>query len=233
MYRAPPPTSLRHPADILSEPAAAGDRTESWVITYLDVITLMLVFFVVLLALSNFNVKASAAESEPVTEPAPPAPGAEPVTTRPGWTLPESVDGVELVVDEDRVSFIIGDQLLFRSGEATLTADGLELLQALYPPLAGSDQPISVEGHTDNVPIANAPFPSNWELSAARAASVLRQLIELGLQPERLRAIGYAETRPIAGNDSIEGRARNRRVGLILHLDPDADQLRPVQAPPN
>ncbi|EWG98544.1 hypothetical protein Q427_29990 [Halomonas sp. BC04] len=75
---------------------------------------------------------------------------------------------------------------------------------------------VSVEGHTDSIPIATARFPSNWELSSARAIAVLRYLAELGIDIERLRAVGYAETRPLESNDSAEGRAMNRRVELLL-----------------
>lgn len=75
---------------------------------------------------------------------------------------------------------------------------------------------ISVEGHTDNIPISTAQFPSNWELSAARAISVVRLLQQRGIEGQRLRAIGYADSLPLRSNDTAEGGAVNRRVNLVL-----------------
>lgn len=75
---------------------------------------------------------------------------------------------------------------------------------------------VSVEGHTDNVPINTTQFPSNWELSAARAISVVRLLQQQGINGQRLRAIGYADSLPLQSNDTVEGRAANRRVNLVL-----------------
>ena len=82
--------------------------------------------------------------------------------------------------------------------------------------LADSDFPITIEGHTDNVPIATVQFPSNWELSAVRATTVLRLFNERGVGAERLTAIGYGETRPVETNITAEGRARNRRVSILI-----------------
>ena len=73
-----------------------------------------------------------------------------------------------------------------------------------------------VEGHTDNVPIQTERYPSNWELSSGRAGSVVRQLIALGVSPERIRATGFADTKPLKPNDSEANRAVNRRVDLVL-----------------
>ncbi len=112
----------------------------------------------------------------------------------------------------------INASVLFASGEAVLQPASIEALTAVARVLAQVDNPIQVEGHTDNVPIRSAAFPSNWELSSARAASVVRLLTEHGVAPARLVAIGYADNRPLDTNATPEGRARNRRVNiLILH----------------
>ncbi|HPP47832.1 MAG TPA: OmpA family protein, partial [Accumulibacter sp.] len=79
--------------------------------------------------------------------------------------------------------------------------------------------PVTIEGHTDNVPISNAQFPSNWELSAVRATTVLRLFADAGVAPERLTAIGYADTRPVEANTLVEGRARNRRVTILIEAN--------------
>ena len=82
--------------------------------------------------------------------------------------------------------------------------------------LAETDNPIQVEGHTDDLPIKSPIYPSNWELSSARAASVVRLLAEEGVAPSRMVAIGYADNKPIDTNATPEGRARNRRVNVLI-----------------
>lgn len=111
------------------------------------------------------------------------------------------------------------DSVLFISGDAGLTASGQRLLQGLAALLKRHSGAILVEGHADNRPVTSGKYPSNWELSAARASSVVRYLIGQGLDAARLRALGYGDTRPKAGNETAEGRAANRRVSLVLELN--------------
>ncbi len=112
----------------------------------------------------------------------------------------------------------INASVLFATGEAVLQPRSIETLTAVARVLAQVDNPIQVEGHTDNVPIRSLVYPSNWELSSARAGSVVRLFAEQGVHPSRMVAIGYADNRPIDTNATPEGRARNRRVNiLILH----------------
>src|SRR5690606_11386470 len=106
--------------------------------------------------------------------------------------------------------------ILFPSGVATLSPHAVNILEQLAATLAPFPNPIRVEGHTDNVPINTRAFPSNWELSAARAASVVHLFMRQGLAPERLAVIGLGEHRPIAANDTPEGRNANRRVVLVI-----------------
>jgi chemotaxis protein MotB len=112
---------------------------------------------------------------------------------------------------------VLTDKLLFNSGQATLQPGGLPLLGEVAQ-LLNVDQshPITVEGHTDNEPIASAQFPSNWELSTARATTVVRFLISRGVAGGRLGAVGYAALHPIASNATVAGRALNRRVEIVL-----------------
>jgi chemotaxis protein MotB len=84
---------------------------------------------------------------------------------------------------------------------------------------------IDVEGHTDNIPIKNELFPSNWELSASRAASVVHLFTRYGVNPKRLSSIGYAEFRPVASNATSEGRLRNRRVKIVVLADKNARRI--------
>jgi chemotaxis protein MotB len=112
---------------------------------------------------------------------------------------------------------VLTDSLLFASGSATLDTQADPLLSEVSE-LLNVDQvhPIAVEGNTDDVPVHSSSFPSNWELSTARASTVVRYLISKGVDPERLTAAGYASLRPIASNSTPQGRALNRRVEIVL-----------------
>ncbi|MCC5813049.1 MAG: OmpA family protein [Ectothiorhodospiraceae bacterium] len=230
----------RFRSSLAGSSVAGGEQSEGdgWLLIYLDVITLMLTLFVVLLAFTEFDaverspetpvveafleppvlpvLELPSAPAQTVIAPSEPDPVAEPV---PALELPDLADGIDVEVEAGRISFRIRDNLLFSSGEAGLTAEGYAVLDSLVPTLRASADPLSVEGHTDNLPIATERFPSNWELSVARASVVLRYLESRGVESERLRAIGYADTRPLADNATVEGRARNRRVQLVLHRE--------------
>ncbi len=110
----------------------------------------------------------------------------------------------------------INTSLLFASGSATLETTARPVLEGVAGILAKRDTRIHVEGHTDDLPISNPIYPSNWELSSGRAATVVNLFAQHGIDPERMVAIGYAEFKPVAGNATEEGRARNRRVAVIV-----------------
>jgi len=110
----------------------------------------------------------------------------------------------------------IKSSLLFPSGSARISREALPVLRRIAEVLRPFPNRIHVEGFTDNVPIHNPVYPSNWELSAARAASVVRLLSRYGLDPQKMAAIGYGEYRPVADNSTPEGRRRNRRVVLVV-----------------
>jgi len=112
---------------------------------------------------------------------------------------------------------VLTDKLLFGSGSATLQPAGLPLLQEISTLLnVDRKHPITVEGNTDNQPIQSSQFPSNWELSTDRATTVVRYLIANRVGQQRLSAAGYAELHPLASNATAAGRARNRRVDVVL-----------------
>lgn len=120
---------------------------------------------------------------------------------------------------EDRglVVSIVTDDVLFAPGSAELQPNGTKALDAVAAALRALDNRIAIEGHTDDRPISNSRYPSNWELSTSRAGAVLRYLVgRHGLPAQRMVAGGYAEQRPLAGNDTVEGRARNRRVDVAV-----------------
>ena len=121
------------------------------------------------------------------------------------------------VIETSRgVSIEINDSILFSPGQALLQPPLVKAMQGIAEVLAPTDFPVIIEGHTDNVPIRNAQFPSNWELSAVRATTVLRLFSDAGVAAERLTAIGYADTRPVEPNLLADGRARNRRVTILI-----------------
>lgn len=225
-----------HALDNSSAEYGEDAEGESWLISYLDTLTLLLTMFVVLLAFADHS------PPEPPPEPLPKVKQtqipAESVTLNEmevsiaGETTEakqEQMDplgdqllqalhsSVQMVQQKDRINLAINERILFTSGEAELRDSGLAVLKPLVEILKDTPHSISISGHTDNIPIATELFPSNWELSSARAASVVRYLQMQGIAAQRLRAIGYADTRPVSDNADVNGRAANRRVEIVIH----------------
>ncbi|MES9926054.1 MAG: flagellar motor protein MotD [Candidatus Thiodiazotropha endolucinida] len=123
---------------------------------------------------------------------------------------------VDVSFTEDRVIVNMKDKMLFPSASAHLSREAVNALRSISRVLNTVPNQIQVEGNTDNRPISTKSFPSNWELSAARAASVVHLMTRMGIGPQRLSAVGYAEHRPVADNGTESGRAKNRRVSLII-----------------
>lgn len=119
------------------------------------------------------------------------------------------------------VDIEISSGVLFRSGSSVLSNKANEILEPLSYQLLGGDKPIYVLGYSDNVPIFTQKFSSNWELSAARAVSVVNLFTSLGLDPELMGAIGFGEHRPLAENTTVEGRSKNRRVVIRVFTSND------------
>jgi chemotaxis protein MotB len=143
-------------------------------------------------------------------------------------------EGKVRVTQTDRgVKVEINASVLFAPGEAKLADETSHALKAVAAVLKGDHHAIQVEGHTDNVPIRNALFPSNWELSAVRASSVVRLFVDNGVLENRLTAVGRGPTHPVGSNDTAEGRLRNRRVAvMILSALPEAVTEVPVEEAP-
>ncbi|MFY0989138.1 OmpA/MotB family protein [Halomonas sp. C05BenzN] len=218
---------------LLPGPQGDGDG-EGWLMSYLDVLTLLITLFVLLLSLAGNGLAVTGSEhgGEATRQVSPGAqsaaiavagglgPAAAGVQPRHDGLQPRfrglEIEGVSVAEGNQGITLRIDDNLLFSSGRAELTAGGREVLRGLVATLVEFDGQVSVEGHTDAVPIATARFPSNWELSTGRAIAVLRYLAEQGVAKDRLRAIGYADTRPLESNEHAEGRAANRRVELLL-----------------
>jgi chemotaxis protein MotB len=141
--------------------------------------------------------------------------------------------GVTVQVSDRRIGIDIGAAVLFSAGQAELSAEGKRMLARLVPALAAIPGEIMVEGHTDATPLSGGGrFPSNWELSAARAATVARTLIAGGLPSHRFAAVGYADTRPLTVKTDAESLARNRRVTLSLRPPAETSSPPPAETPP-
>lgn len=141
-------------------------------------------------------------------------------------------ENIQVELDARGLLLRFKDNILFDSGKADLKVEALTILDYLGGLLSKpefAERYIRVEGHTDNVPISTSRFPSNWELSASRAASVIRHYIEMnGIRPDRFTASGYGEYYPVADNATAEGRALNRRVDIVILRESEA-----AQAPEN
>lgn len=111
--------------------------------------------------------------------------------------------------------------LLFGSGDAMPSDMAFTIVEKVARILKPFDNPVHIEGFTDNQPIRTAQYPTNWELSTARAASIVRMLATEGIDPRRMAAVGYGEFQPVASNDTVEGRGRNRRVVLVISRNLD------------
>lgn len=189
--------------------ARVGHPAPAWVVCYADLMTELVCFFVILYALSaalNKNVQNAAAQVKEMME-----------KGEMKGEVKIDKDGLKITIEEQ------GSVSFFGSGAAEPTSEIDDKLAKVVPSLKklAEDHEILVEGHTDNQGIHNDYFDSNWELSTARATSVARLLIEkYELPRDRMGAVGYGDTRPIAANDTPEGRARNRRVVLFVKGSP-------------
>lgn len=142
------------------------------------------------------------------------------------------IDGGQLTVAIVRGRLVIQlpQDILFQSGSAVIGSEGQETLGSVGAVLAElNDRKFQIEGHTDNVPISTQRFPSNWELSSARALSVVRLLIEQGVQPDNVSGAGYGEFQPVASNDSADTRRLNRRIEIVML--PNLDVIAGTQVP--
>ena len=228
-----------------------GDDGPGWLTTFNDLVTLLMVFFVLLftmgsvdtkmlqefqyalqsglgilgegskvsIAVKNFQPNSNEAQlliqtgvkAEPEDEKVPTDTideGLKALTAEPGINVRYSNQGAHITFE---------DFLLFDFGQADINPGGWAFLDKMAALIQKIPYPVRVEGHTDNVPIHTVRYPSNWELSIARAVSVVKYFAESGkINPQRLSAVGYGATRPLVPNDSRENRTRNRRVEIVL-----------------
>lgn len=228
----------------------------AWMVTFADLMTLLLVFFVLLFsmsevevskfkvvmeamkgALTNTEIPATIvvdSQPEEIIEPEPvpePDPEEEPEPEeKPFESAEEILEDINQIIERKKLGeFIIVEELKDRiiirlEGKAVFSVGDVDMLKDVEPVMDDilgllqkhSKYNINIKGHTDNIPINTVRFPSNWELSAVRATTVLRYFVDHGISPSRMTATGYADRIPIASNDTEQGRTMNRRVEFVL-----------------
>ena len=252
----------------MSDPLFEDEETAGWIFTFADLMSLLLVFFILLYSLSRMtettlvaalssiqialNSNGALVRQEPLKysgggtetiKPAEPQMATNEQLTYAKVPIDEEVreevneiandvmskfvannleNQVAVFEDGEKITIRIDGHSLFESGES----DILYSAEPIYETLLGifnryPDYNINIKGHTDNIPIRTARFPSNWELSAIRATTTLRYFLENDIPPERMTATGYADSIPLVRNDTEEHRALNRRVEFVLQRDKD------------
>jgi chemotaxis protein MotB len=199
------------------------ENTDRWLISYADFLTLIFTFFAALYALSTIDKEKAGVFSTSLRQ-------AFHIIERPVQGTEDSqkevsaeisgviskVDGLNLKSDPRGVVITMANDTAFVSGSAEIKNSMNTALESLAEVLKKTPGRIVIEGHTDNVALAGARYKSNWELATARAAGVLHVFIKQGIDPNRLILAGYGEYRPLASNETDEGRARNRRVEIVF-----------------
>jgi chemotaxis protein MotB len=196
--------------------------SDFWIFTYGDLVTLLLVFFIMLFSFCKTDVEKfkSVAESFKPTPPGSPffLQGKESVLSQLAQRIETSELAQEVFVTVDQRGVVVSfkDTALFDSGSADLTERARKSLNVFVHYLFGLPNDVIIEGHTDDQPISGGRYPSNWELSAARASAVARFLEGEGVKGQRMQVIGYGAYRPRFRNDTPEKRALNRRIDVIV-----------------
>ncbi|MCF7806891.1 MAG: flagellar motor protein MotB [Candidatus Marinimicrobia bacterium] len=202
---------------------AQADESGGWLTTFADMMTLLMTFFVLLFAMSTLDPVKLEQFGQSFGE----QQGSQKKTKKVSLSqinmevkkLVKSQDlqqQVKVRMDARGVTLEIASDLAFQVGRADLSYAIEDFLIKLVSTMEKATYAIAVEGHTDNVPIRSAAFPSNWELSAARASAVIRFLTSQGIEADKFRAIGFGDTAPKVPNDSAENRAKNRRVDITF-----------------
>lgn len=205
---------------------------QEWLLTYSDMITLLLAFFAMLIAVSYVDINLweqmkQGLRSEISKDDTVQTPLAEVKADLEQLLAVEKANGlVDIILDRDGIKLLFSSSSFYSSGEAELLPKGENIISKVTQAMSALDFykfNVDVEGHTDNVPINTPVYPSNWELSVARASGVVKSFIKDGIEADRLKASGYADTKPVvphvdeSGKDIIMNRAQNRRIVVRIY----------------
>ncbi|PIS46793.1 MAG: hypothetical protein COT17_06805 [Elusimicrobia bacterium CG08_land_8_20_14_0_20_51_18] len=189
------------------------NRGALWAITYGDMMSYLMIFFLILFAFYSSKNISSQFAMKSIEETF--GKDNEVVSTIFSKHGIQQIARVE--ISSNKITINFSEPILFDPGSDRLKASSLPHLKKLAKVFKDIPNPIQIEGHTDNIPPGRrSPFKSNWELSAARAFSVLKYLVENEVAPEKLSAVGYGEFKPISANDTPEGRGTNRRIEINI-----------------
>lgn len=209
-----------------------------WVVSYADFVTVLLAIFMVLWISSNLDIKNEALAKNPEQKYEKTSPQTGPNHLLDGVQNPSDSKEIkviefektlnelnialkdkkdmQIIPQDAKITIRLGEGVLFDEGSAIIKADSKKALDILIAELKKNDKQIRVEGHSDNLPVKGGKYSSNWELSSARAVNILSYMMSNGIDKKRLSAAGYADNMPLATNDTQEGRAKNRRVDIII-----------------
>jgi len=200
-----------------------NDDSGGWLTTYADMMTLLMTFFVLLFAMSTLDPVKLEQFGQSMGEHQGSRKKSKKVSlSQINKEVKKLVknqklqEQVKVRMDARGVTLEIASDLAFNVGSADLSRPIQSFLIKLVSTMNKATYAIAVEGHTDNIPIRSATFPSNWELSAARASAVIRYLTSQGIPGDKFRAIGFGDTAPKVANDTRENRAKNRRVDITF-----------------
>ncbi len=193
-----------------------------WIYTYGDMVTLLLCFFILLWAMSHTETekfKAIAASFKG-------GPPASPFQFTGMPTFMENIQSslkkseisevIDVTVDDEGITVSFTDSVMFQRGAGIPTRAGEEIIENFSRILHAVPNRIIIEGHTDDIPVSSHIYPSNWELSSARASAVARLLEQFGIKKKRISISGYASTKPKVANDTPELRSLNRRIDIMV-----------------
>ncbi len=199
-----------------------GEERVEWIYTYGDMVTLLLCFFVLLFAMSKTDEEKFKAISASFRGGPPASPFMFTGAPTPMESLEDNLrkadiaEVTDITMDDRGISVSFSDSAVFAPGSAEPTQTGVDTIEKFARILYAIPNRIIIEGHTDNVPINSPTFPSNWELSGARAGSVARLLESYGIDSSRMELAGYGDTKPKVSNDSPALRAINRRIDILI-----------------
>ncbi len=226
---------LADPEEHLYEDDGQSVTQDGWMVAYLDLMTLLLALFIIMGAISHSKAGVKMqAPSSPQNTATQGSPVSDNATIQRQGQKKGQEESVQRILGSNSLGGVMDYKaspgeirlqmhanMLFDAAGTHLSKKAMRTLKNIARVLTNYQGKVEVAGHTDNTPLTKGRFHSNWELSSARAATVVEALINLGISQRRLHATGYADTKPVASNATAEGRAKNRRVEFVIDMGPE------------